>query len=108
MRARKPLKKPLLNQRMRKQRLEFCHQYKYWTIADWEKVMFSDESTFLQLSSYKSFVRRPIGSSLGPKYIQSTVKHPLSVMVRGCFSAKGRGGLYFLEKGATMNGQKYR
>ena len=109
MPAWKPLKKPLLNQRMRKQRLEFCHQYKHWTTADWEKVMFSDESTFLQFSSYKNFVRRPIGSSsLDPKYIQSTVKHPPSVMVWGCFSAKGRGGLYFLEKSATMNGQIYR
>ncbi len=36
-----------------------------------------------------------------------TVKHPDSVMVWGCFSASGRGGLYFLPKNSTMNSETY-
>ena len=36
------------------------------------------------------------------------VKHPPGVMVWGCFSGlKGRGGLYFLPKGTTMNSDRY-
>ena len=39
---------------------------------------------------------------------QSIIKHLPSAMVWGCFLTKGRGGLYFMEKGATVNGQRYR
>ena len=70
--------------------------------------MFSDESTFLQFASYKPFVRRPLGSSpVDSRYLQPTVKHPPSVMMRGCFSSQGGGGLYFLPKGQTMNASRY-
>ena len=106
--SRKPLKKPLLAPKMAKQRLEFCNQYKGWTSEDWKKVMFLNESTFLQFSSGSSYVRRPIGSSPeNPRYIQATVKHPPSVMVWGYFSSQGRGDHYFLPKGQTMNATHY-
>ena len=106
--ARKPLKKPLITPRMAQQRLEFCCHYKDWTKEDWQKVMFSDQSTFLQFASYKPFVRRPHGSSpVDSQYLQPTVKHPPSVMVWGCFSCQGRGGLCFLPKGQTMNASRY-
>ena len=59
----KPLKKPLITQKIAHQRLEFCLQYKNWSSEDWQKVMFSDEFTFLQFASYQPFVRRPLGSS---------------------------------------------
>ena len=89
---------------MAQKRLEFCNQYKSCTSEDWQNVMFSDESTFLQFASYKTFVRRPVVSSpVNPRYIQAPVKHPLSVMIWGCFSSQGRGDLYFLPKGQTMN-----
>ena len=106
--ARKPSEKPLLTPRMANQRLSFCQRYLHWTAEDWRKVMFSDESTFLQYASYKPFVRRPSGSSpFDTRYIQATVKHPPSVMVWGCFSSQGRGGLYFLPTGQTMNAKRY-
>ena len=77
-------------------------------MEDWQKVMSSDESTFLQFASNKPFVRRPHGSSpADSRYLQPTVKHPPSVMVWGCFSSQGRGGLYFLPKGQTMNASRY-
>jgi hypothetical protein len=44
--SRRAANKPLLNARMKKQRLEFAHQYKHWTCDDWKKVMWSNESTF--------------------------------------------------------------
>ena len=70
--------------------------------------MFSDESTFLQFASYKPFVRRPLGYlPFDSRYLQPTVKHPPSVMVWGCFSSQGRGGLYYLPKGQTMNASWY-
>ena len=44
---------------------------------------------------------------MNSRYLQPTVKHPPSVMVWGCFSSQGRGGLYFLPKGQTMNASRY-
>ena len=72
--------------------------------------MFSDESTFRCIRATKSKVRRPVGSDrFDNRYTVSSVKHPDSVMVWGCFSgAVGRGGLYFLPKNTTMNGERYQ
>ena len=102
------LRKHLRTKRMAEQRLEICQKYRHWTTEDWSKVIFSDESMFLQFASYKPFVRRPSGSSpIDFRYVQATVKQPPAVMVWGCFSTKGREGLYFLAKGKTMNALLY-
>jgi hypothetical protein len=86
--------KPLLTQKMRKKRLAFCKKYKNWTSADWETVMYSDESTFRCIRATRSLVRRPRGSNcFDSRFTVKTVKHHDSVMVLGCFSgAGGRGG----------------
>ena len=95
--ARKPLKKPLLTPKMAKKRLEFCKQYKSWTSENWQKVMFSDESTFLQFASYKSFVRRPTGSSpMNSQYVQATVRHPPFCYGLGVLFQSGAGWSVFL------------
>jgi hypothetical protein len=54
-------------------------------------------------------VRRPMGSyHYNSKYTVKTMKHPDSIMVWACFTGKmGRGGLYFLPKGTTINGGQY-
>lgn len=101
--------KPLLTEKMKRKRLAFCKQYQHWTAADWSTVMYSDESTFRCIRATRSRVRRPIGSNrFDSKFTVKTVKHPDSVMVWGCFSGSGgRGGLYFLPKNTTMNGERY-
>lgn len=106
--ARRPFKKPLVTEKMRKKRIEFCKKHQDWTEEQWTQVMFSDESMFRQFSDVKLFVRRPTSSNpTNPKYTCKTVKHSPSVMVWGCFSAHGLGDLYFLPKGETMNAKKY-
>ena len=44
--ARVKQKKPLLSKTHQKTRLEFAEKYKYWTVEDWNKVVWSDESKF--------------------------------------------------------------
>ena len=106
--SRRPAPKPLLTQKMKAKRLDFAKRYVDWTTEQWSKVMFSDESRFVTFSNRRRSVRRPLGSDRNdPRFTQKTVKHPASVMVWGCFSAKGRGGLRFLEKGVTMNSERY-
>ncbi len=45
--CRIPLVKPLLNHRQRQRRLTWAKEKKNWTVAQWSKVLFSDESKFL-------------------------------------------------------------
>ncbi|KAI2668681.1 Transposable element Tc1 transposase [Labeo rohita] len=40
------LVKPLLNHRQRQRRLTWAKEKKKWTVAQWSKVLFSDESKF--------------------------------------------------------------
>ncbi len=42
--CRIPLVKPLLNHRQRQRRLTWAKEKKNWTVAQWSKVLFSDES----------------------------------------------------------------
>ena len=78
--SRKMAKKPLINARMKEQRLEFARQYGF--------VMFSDESHFeLNFGNRHSKCRRPSGSDrFASKFTMKTTKHPEKVMVWGCFS----------------------
>jgi hypothetical protein len=107
--SRVAAKKPLLTPKMIKKRLDFARRYSHWTPSDWEKVMWSDESTFLLVSKSAQHVRRsPSVDRFHPKYTQVTVKHSNSVMVWACFTGfKGRGSLYFLPNNTTMNGTRY-
>jgi transposase len=106
--TRKPVKKPMLTAAHRQKRLAFCRQFHHWQVSDWKRVMFSDESSFRQFNDVKLFVRRPINSNpLDRRYTTKCVKHSPSVMAWGCFSYSGTGSIMFLDKGVTMNAQRY-
>ena len=51
--------------------------------------------------------RSPGSNRYASKFTVKTVKHAPSVMAWGGFSAAGRGGLHFLEKGTTMISVRY-
>lgn len=46
LKARRPAMCPILNRRHRTTRLAFAREHVNWTIQDWEKVLFTDESRF--------------------------------------------------------------
>lgn len=93
--GRRPCKKPLISLRNRRQRLAFAKYHRSWTVAEWSKVLWSDESKFnLHSSDGIRFVRRPVGRKFDHRYQVLTVKHGGgSVMVWGCFSYDGVGPL---------------
>lgn len=106
--SRKAAAKPLLTAAMAKKRLAFAKKYLHLTKEQWEKVMFSDESTFRTIDMSEVRVRRPASSNRYEKrYTSITVKHPDSVMVWACFSGLGRGALHFMDQGTTMNSDRY-
>lgn len=107
LKSYKPAKKPKLTPAMKMKRLSFARSHQDWTVAKWNTVLFSDESTFQQFGSRNQHIRRPVGKRFDEKYTIPTMKHPPSVMVWGAFSHNGTAGLYFLPQKTTMNGARY-
>lgn len=101
-------KKPFISEKNRKARLEFSKAHANWTVEDWQKVAFSDESKFnLFGNDGRAYVRRPIAKRLHPKYVVPTVKHGGgNVMVWGVFTASCVGPLVLIQ--GRMNSVMYR
>ena len=95
----RPVKKPLISARNLRTRIKFARDHLSWTVNDWSKVLFSDESKFRLFSSDGvRYVRRPIGDRFNPKYQLPTVKHGRgNGMVWGCFSHDNLGPIHCIE-----------
>ena len=94
--GRRPSKKPLISKKNRKARLQFAREHRNWTIKDWSKILWSDESKYNLFSSDGiKYIRRPENQRDNVRYQVPTVKHGGgSVMVWGCFSRDGIGPLH--------------
>ncbi len=99
---RKRATKPLLNQRQRQKRLTWAVEKKNWTVAQWSKVLFSDESKFcISFGNQGPRVWRKSGEAQNPCCLKSSVKFPQSVMIWAAMSSAGVGPLCFLK--STVN-----
>uniref|UniRef100_A0A8C7T280 Tc1-like transposase DDE domain-containing protein n=1 Tax=Oncorhynchus mykiss TaxID=8022 RepID=A0A8C7T280_ONCMY len=107
--SRSAAKKPLLSRRNIRDRLIFCKRYRDWTAEDWGKVIFFNEFPFrLFGASGQKLVRRRQGERYHQSCAMPTVKHPETIHVWGCFSAKGVGSLIILPKNTAMNKEWYQ
>ena len=106
--ARSIAKKPWINLKNRKARLEFAKFHRHWSLEDWEKVLWTDESKFCLFGSDGTrYVRRPIGERNNPRYMSGTVKHGGgNVIVYGAFAASGVGPLHKID--GKMNGLAFK
>ncbi len=96
--CRIPLVKPLLNHRQRQRRLTWAKEKKNCTVAQWSKVLFSDESKFcISFGTQGPRVWRKGGEAHSPSCMKSSVKFPQSVMIWRAMSSAGVGPLCFFE-----------
>ena len=104
----KARKKPFINEKQRRARLRFAKDHKDWTIEDWSKVIFSDESNFQLCPTHgRLMVRRRPGEAYKPQCLAPTVKFGGgSVMIWGCFSKAGIGQICLCE--GRMNQARYK
>ncbi len=82
-----------------------CHQRsltwakeKNWTVSQWSKVLFSDESKFcISFGNQGPRVWRNAGEAHSPSCLKSSIRFPHSVMIWGAMSSAGVGPMCFLK-----------
>lgn len=84
-------KKPLLRKYNLRKRLRFAKDHVKWTVQQWAKVLFADESKFEVFGNHRRIVvRRRPGERYESRCLVPTVKHGGgSIMVWGGTSAAG-------------------
>ncbi len=83
-------------------RLTWAKEKKNWTVAQWSKVLFTDESKFCILFGNQGpRVWRKGGAAHSPSCLKSSVKFPQSVMIWDAMSSAGVGPLCFLKTNVT-------
>ncbi len=89
---------PLLKQKHRQKHLTWAKEKKNWTVTQWSKVLFSDESKFcISFGNQGPGVWRKSGEAQNPCCLKSSVKFPQSVMIWAALSSAGVGPLCFLK-----------
>lgn len=81
-------KKPALSDKNIRARLEFCRNHEHWTVDDWKRVIWSDETKInrFQSDGKAYFWSRP-HETIQKHHVKQTVKHGGgSLMVWGCFT----------------------
>ncbi|XP_015177518.1 PREDICTED: transposable element Tc1 transposase [Polistes dominula] len=102
------VKIPLISKKNKKDRLEFAKRHQHWTIEDWKKVLFLDETKINVFGNDgRRYVRRPKGTRYDSRHQIHTVKHgKSSIILWGPFSWKGVSPIFKIED--TMDSIKYR
>ena len=86
-------KRPLLTKRHRRERLDFALSHQNWTMDDWKKVVWSDETKINRLGSDgRSWVWKKAGEGLSDRLVEGTRKFGGgSLMMWGCMMWEGVG-----------------
>jgi hypothetical protein len=99
LRAGRKIRKPAISQKNRKDRLAFAKSHRDWTVEDWKRVIFSDET---KINRFGSDGRRWTWfrdeGNLDPRNVTQTLKGGGgSIMVWGCITKKGVGFMTEIE-----------
>ncbi len=96
------------HRRVKKFGYSYCQRHltwakeKNWTVAQWSKVLFLDESRFcISFGNQGPRVWRKGGEAHSPSCFKSSVEFPQSVMIWGAMSSAGVGPLCFLKTNIT-------
>src|SRR5216684_1114324 len=100
-------KKPLLSAMHRKKCLAFALKYKEWTVEDWKRIIWSDETKINMIGSDgKQWVWKQVGEGLISREDQGTVKFGGGkIMIWGCMGWEGVGQLAEVE--GRMDADQY-
>ena len=81
-------KHPLLSKCHRREKLDFALSHQDWTVDDWKRVIWSDETKINRIGSDgRKWAWKKAGEGLSDRLVKSTVKFGGgSVMMWGCMT----------------------
>jgi transposase len=91
--------KPYISPTNKEKRRLWAMQHIRWTVEDWRRVIFSDESKFMLFKSDgRQYCWIKPGQALDPRFTKKTIKHGAgSLMVWGCVTGQGMGRIHRIE-----------
>jgi len=100
-------KKPFISETNRLKRLKFAKEHIGWSVDQWKKVLWSDETKYnMRASDGVVYVWRRRGEALKADCLRGTVKHGGgNILIWGCMSAAGVGRIHRVE--GIMNAAQY-
>ena len=103
-------KKPFVTETQKIKRLEWCLERQNWTLEQWRRMIWTDESSFeFGSGGRQRRVWRKKGKTEAykSKYLQPTFKsRRTSVQIWGCFCYDRKGPIHFIESG-RIDAPKY-
>lgn len=100
------VKKPLISRRNAEIRKQWCKERRIWTIDQWKRIVWSDESTFQLIPNSRRTVRRLPNEKYLPECVQKQMQMGGGkVTVWGAMSWYGYSPLCIIE--GTVNKEKY-
>ncbi|KAG1080113.1 hypothetical protein G6F42_023464 [Rhizopus arrhizus] len=99
--------KPLLRTQNIIKRLQWAKSHQHWTVDDWKRVIFSDETKINRFASDgKAYTWKLPNEELNSRHVQQTVKHGGgNIMVWSSITWEGVG--WIVDVGHRMNSEAY-
>lgn len=88
--------KPYVSKINQKKRLKWCKDHRGWTLDDWRRVIWTDESCFVLRYNGRLRVWRRAHEKFSVKALKGNFKQHTKIMVWGAFAARGVGRLYHI------------
>ena len=79
-------RKPFVSSVNQRKWLKFAKLYHHWTVNQWKKLVWSDESPFVLSCQNRSYLWHLRKQQFSPRCLQGTLKHQKKIMVWACFS----------------------
>jgi hypothetical protein len=106
-RRRISVRVPLLTKNMKQKRLAWARVFLKWPVAQWRRVLFTDEKIFRVTSNrHGVFVTRKSSEKYHPSCISPAPKHGIQIHVWGAMGGRSLAPLKLLH--GNLNGHEYQ
>ena len=99
--------KPRLTDKQKANRVSFCKERKYWTVDDWRRILFSDESPFEIFHTPNRQNDRIWAKNNLTLLPQEKIKFPSKLHVWGMMSYCALSDLHIIPVGSTVTAKYY-
>jgi hypothetical protein len=103
------LRKPRISEKNRLERLVWAHEHLHWTEAQWNRVLWTDETWVNPGRHRKTWVTRKAGEELVPECVIDKIPKKIGWMFWGSFSGSLKGpGLFWEKDWGTIGAKSYQ